>query len=365
MTHDRAFLAVLAVFSVSAGSGCGLLAGPISDATDAAFDVPVIDDATFSEDRVEPLRSEHALSPESNVTTLPADADTAIWGPVIRSHLAALSFNQPGMFRVIVSELKLETPAPLVINVIPSSRDGKVWGHRAGDAFADPRSCHFRLQPDATADELGRRLTMCAEDWVNENGVPGALELTITAGGELPEGHKGLAGDFVVEWIQELHTEHELEENCKVVRMDPDVTANGEYLDLTAAEISGWGYSDVAVYLGAFAIVHDGEGTPTALALLSQSIAAGTRYWIIAEAQEPPADLESFALAGNVQPVLSPGMPQFPVAVVEGLAGTSGAGAGEAIACWSVYGEAPRNGGIGLTVKGEGSLRGLTLEKTR
>src|SRR5690606_11358644 len=134
----------------------------------------------------------------------------------VRSHIAALAANQPGIFRVIVAELELQTPEPLVVNVVPSSRDGRVWGMRPGAAPRDPASCHFRLAPDATAAELGRRLTMCAEDWVRDNGVPNQLELTITAGGELPAGQKGLTPEFELSWTQELHTENELEESCKI-----------------------------------------------------------------------------------------------------------------------------------------------------
>jgi hypothetical protein len=354
---------ILAFLSLLGTAGCGLLAGPISDATKSAFDVPMIDDARFSDDRVQALESEHTLTPDANVTTLPVDASTRIWGPVIRSHVAALAANQPGIFRIDVSDFSLNSAEPLVLNVTPSSRDGRVWGLRPGAEPRDPRSCHFRLDPAASGDELGRRLTMCAEDWVSENGVPNELELTITAGGQLPEGQKGLSGDpFQVSWKQRLYTEHELEESCKVVKMDPEVAANGASLDLGSAEISGWGYSDVSVFLGAFAIVNDADGVPTALAVLNQAISGGTAYWIISAAEKPPADLAQFTLAGNVQPVLSPGMPQFPFSVVDGLAGTSGAGPGEAIACWSVYGAAPRRGGIGMTVKGEASLRGLDLE---
>jgi hypothetical protein len=265
------------------------------------------------------------------------------------------------IFHIDVSGLMVQADAPVPVHVAVSSRNGTVWG--PGGSF-DPPSCSFELDPARpSSGELGRRLELCASDWVRRNGVPDQLEMAVTAGSTPPPGTQGETGAFNLSWSEELHAELETEMSCSRIKLDPAVSDNGSYLALEKATMSGWGYSSKRVALGAFADVQDGEGKLAATAELVQLVEAGERYWIVSAADKTPAALEPYRLAGNIAPVLSPGMPDFPFTAVDALAGATGKGPGHALACWFVSGDAPRDGGIGLNIAGVGGLSGAHVEK--
>ncbi len=346
---------VLALLCLFVTSGCGLLVDAIANATAQDVELDAIEPSSLAGPDVQPLVLAPALNELNPSYTLPAGADTTVWGPMIKADQRRVEGGKTPLFRIDISNVVVVSTAPLTVTARVFSRDGVVYGDTRLSATPVPvDSCSFALGTDsgAHASVLSTGLTACAVDWVAQNGVPAQFDMEVTL---TPAGPRQAGDTYSTTFEQVMHSDVETVYGCNGEMADAlpkAVAANINYIDLKDLEFFGYGWATVEVEVSGLGAIYDADGAPVSALGFHETIPANQLVWLGAEVPEPSDAIASMQVWGTADVDFMPPMPDWLVDSIDGLAGAHTDGRpGSGFVCWMVSGAAPRDGEIYATFR--------------
>jgi len=335
---------------------CGKIGDAINNVYKVMLDVPLFKPTELADKKQDALVFSATIDADDMSYTLPEDAATSNWGTLL---------SDSDWATIEVTNLNIEGVESIFVGVDIFSRDGNVFGAtELNPEVQNVESCAFALSGD---DDMGEKLTLCAQDWIAANGIPAEFDM------EVSFSNNSLAKDITVDETRVTLTQRlvptrvtaaQCKDNFKV---NDALKANLDHIEYNDVVVSGYVAADSsnesALNFISTVLLYDAQAELVASMRVSNPdspLEGGTYAWIAAanDGEANALSENNYSYSGTIlDPTLyirgndSPEVQAF----LELITDNVGRG-GRALSCWAVQGDDSVNGTVGYNFTGEASV---------
>lgn len=291
------------------------------------------------------------------------------WPAGLNREAARRGDGLPAGFDMSMDQFALTGDGTVDFVVRVLSQTGYISGRDRNYVPVSPPSCSFTLDPNtATGADYAQNINQCLSDWLVENGVPQQFDMEVTAFGASASAaaiksgfatkatatNWGLSGMLLMAGPSECDAEND-EEVLDAVKEGEDIFG---LLDCRTLEVTGEGTTSVSAEITGRADIWDACDQHLSWAIMQRTEVPGGDYTIAPEG----VTVDGMTAQVPVSFYEKDSKKFFNALNEAGLGNCAGGNTpepgaeGRAVIQWTVCGQTPRTGTIGIVAEGTCSL---------